>query len=182
MQRSQLRPKFPTGNRHGGHAADRGRAEPSRCQSLRSARRRETDIRLWLDYTGSSFSLWACTQRYESRIMSKNSSNWISPSCSAAYGAVLKVISESGFSGYSGSSAIHGTQGLRVLGLLSCDMSVACMGLNSAFEGACLVAGSVAHSIRHSETRPAGERQSCGVRSSAYGRRMPGSYLSQHCK
>jgi hypothetical protein len=133
LQRSQLRPKFPTGNRHGGHAADRGRAEPSRCQSLRSARRRETDIRLWLDYTGSSFSLWACTQRYESRIMSKNSSNWISPSCSAAYGAVLKVISESGFSGYSGYSAIHGTRVLRVLrvlGLLSCDMSVACMGLN----------------------------------------------------
>ncbi len=125
---------------------------------------------------------WWPRGRHESRIMSKNSSNWISPSCSAAYGAVLKVISESGFSGYSGSSAIHGTQGLRVLGLLSCDMSVACMGLNSAFEGACLVAGSVAHSIRHSETRPAGERQSCGVRSSAYGRRMPGSYLSQHCK
>ena len=54
-------------------------------------------------------------------------------------------------------------------------------GLESAFEGACLVAGSVAHSIRHSETRPAGERQSCGVRSSAYGRRMPGSYLISVC-
>ena len=54
-------------------------------------------------------------------------------------------------------------------------------GLESAFEGACLVAGSVAHSIRHSETRPAGERLSCGVRSSAYGRRMPGSYLISVC-
>ena len=71
--------------------------------------------------------------------MSKNSSNWISPSCSAAYGAVLKVnqrvrvlrvlrvLSDSRYSGTQGTQRLRV---LRVLGLLSCDMSVACMGLN----------------------------------------------------